>query len=164
MSRNVLEAPELDETELDEPDETGEVALPNYGPWVSLYGFLHRYARPHTGVFAGTATVGLLVLVRQFYAFVFGPAEWSGLPPWSVLVGVLLFGFGVNYYAVRDDTACSECGTAFSRERVEKRPVRNDSASDADSGVYIRETLECQSCDHRTTEIYRQPEKNPPRF
>ncbi|WP_276301121.1 hypothetical protein [Halorussus lipolyticus] len=160
MSRNVYEP----DTEPEESDETGEVALPNYGPWVSLYGFLHRAVRPRTEVFAGMGTVGLLVLVRQFYAFIFGPGDWSGLPPWSVLCGVLLFGFGVNYYAVRDHTACSECGTAFARERVAKRPVRNESAVESDSGVYIRETLECQCCRNRTTEVYRQPEKNPRRF
>ena len=162
MSRNVTE----DETEFEQSDETGEVVIPTYGPWVSLYGFLHRYTRRRTAVFGGSATLGLLVLVRQFYAFVFGPGKWSGLPAWSVLGGVLLFGFGVNYYAVRDDTACPDCETAFSQERVEKRPVRQESSSSAgnSSGVYIRETLECQCCENRTTDVYRQPETNQPRF
>ncbi|MFC7080553.1 hypothetical protein [Halorussus caseinilyticus] len=159
MSSNISETPT--ETDLEE-DESSEDALPRYGPWVSFYGFFHRLVGRRFVLFGGSAAVGLLVLVRQFYAFVFEPSEWAGLPPWSVLSGVFLFGFGVGYYAVRDDTACNECDTPFSKERVSKRPIRRD--SEKSSRVYIRETLECQSCGNHTTEVYQQPEKNPPRF
>lgn len=160
MTGNVTE--EDTELELEESDDVREVAVPKYSPGVSLYGFLHRYARSYTAVFGSIAAFGLLVLVRQFYTFIFGPAEWAGLPPWCVFVGVFLFGFGVSYYAVRDETACSECGTPFAKERVSKRPVKQED-SDSD-GVYIRETLECQSCANQTTNVYRQPERDPPQF
>lgn len=160
MSRNVNE--ENTEREFEEPDETGEIAIPKYGPWVSLYGFLHRYVGRRTAIFGGTAIVGLLVLVRQFYAFAFGPAEWSLLPPQYVLGGVFLFGFGVGYYAVRDHTGCPECGTAFSQERISKGPVQRESGSSSD--VHIQETLACQSCGNQETDVYRQPEKDHPRF
>lgn len=156
MSRNANE--ETTERELEESDETGEVAFPRYGPWVSLYGFFHRYVGHRTSVFGGIAIIGLLVLVRQFYAFVFGPAEWSGLPAQYVLSGVFLFGFGVGYYAVRDDTACPECGTAFSQEQVSKRPIQRE--SEGSVGVHMQETLVCQSCGNCETDVYRQPEKN----
>lgn len=160
MSRNANE--ENTERELEEPNETGEIAVPKYGPWVSLYRFFHRYVGRRPAVFGGTATIGLLVLVRQFYAFMFGPAEWSGLPGQYVLSGVFLFGFGVGYYAVRDDTACPECGTEFSQVQVSKRPVQRE--SEGSSGIHMQETLVCQSCGNRETDVYRQPEKNHPRF
>lgn len=160
MSRNVNE--ETTERELEEPDETGNVSCPKYGPWISLYGSLHRYVGRRTAIFGGTATLGLLVLVRQFYAFTFGLAKWSLLPPRYVLGGVFLFGFGVGYYVVRDDTSCPECGTAFSQEQVSKRPVQREPGGSA--GVHIQETVVCQSCGNRETDVYRQPEKEHPRF
>lgn len=141
----------------------GRDAAPKYGSWVSLYGFVHRSVERRSTVFGGSVALGSLVLVRQFYSFVSAPSEWSGLPPWTVVGGVLLFGFGVGYYVIRDATSCSECGATFSRERVAKRPVSGESRPDAGSRAYLEAAYECRNCGHRTTELHSHPEWEYPR-
>lgn len=134
-----------------------------YAPWVSVFAFLHRYLGRPTVVFVGSGVVGALVLVRQFYAFASEPTEWSGLPSWTVIVGVGLFGFGVAYYVVRDGTACSECGTPFSRRRTGKHPVSKSTDGGPDR-AYLQATYECSHCGEETTELYSQSEWNYTRY
>lgn len=144
-------------------DRRREDAVPNYGPWVSLYGFVHRSVERRSTVFGGSVALGALILVRQFYSFVSAPSEWSGLPPWTVLLGVFLFGFGVGYFVIRDATSCSNCGATFSRERIDKGPAPSESRPDVDRRAYIEEAYECQHCGNRTTELYSHPEWEYPR-
>lgn len=149
-----------DPAESSESDSAGSRsgAVRSYSLWVSLYAGLHRRLRHRTVVFGGSGVVGALVLVRQFYAFASEPAEWSGLPSWTVVTGIVLFGFGVGYYVIRDDTACSECGTPFSKRRIGKRPVSKPSGDDGRERTYLEETYECESCGEATTELCSQSE------
>lgn len=139
-------------------DRSRGKAVRRRGPWVSFYGFLHRYVGHRTVVFRGSGAVGALVLVRQFYAFASDPTEWSGLPSWAVVVGTVLFAFGVGYYVVRNDTACVECEASFSKELIDKRPVTRQSGAGGRDRLYIEESYECRNCEEQTTELYSHPQ------
>lgn len=139
-------------------------AVQRYGPWVTLYGFLHRFVDHHVVVFGGSVVVGALVLVRQFYAFASESAKWSGLPSWTVVGGVVLFGFGVGYYVVRMDTSCPDCGTPFARERIDKQLVAKESKADGTDRMYVEETYECNHCGEQTTGLFSQPQWSHSRY
>ena len=148
-----------DPHESPEPDSDrfGYDVVQRYGPWVSFYGFLHDYVRHRAVVFGGSGVVGVLVLVRQLYAFASNPTEWSGLPSWIVVLGILLFGFGVGYYVVRNDTACSKCEVPFSKERIDKRPVSKRSG-EGGQRLYVEESYECRNCGETSSDLYSHPE------
>lgn len=149
-------------TEVTAEGESDE-ALPKYGPWVSVYGFLHRSVDRRSTVFGGSVAVGSFVLVRQFYSFVSAPTEWPGLHSWTVVGGIFLFGFGIGYFVIREETACPKCGRNFSRERIGKRPAPPESLPDAPERAYVEESYECRHCGRLTTELYAHPEWEYPR-
>jgi hypothetical protein len=139
-------------------ERSGNDAVQRYGPWVTFYGFLHDYVAHRTVVFGGSGVVGALVLVRQFYAFASKPTEWSDLPSWTVVFGIVLFAFGVGYYVVRNDTACSECDAPFSKERIGKRPVSKRSGDDGRDRMYVEVSYECRNCGETSSDLYSHPE------
>jgi uncharacterized Zn finger protein len=77
-----------------------------------------------------------------------------------VVGGLLAFTFGAGYFVVRRDTACRECGSAFSKERVERRLVQREVRDH--SKTFVSETLECRNCGNCTAEFYAHPQQESP--
>lgn len=143
-------------------DGSSDDAIPKYGPWVSFYGFFHRFVRHQLLVFGGLALAGAFAVGRFAHSLVPMTAEESIVSAVLAVGGAFLLAFGLGYFVVRHDTSCCECGTGFAKERVRKRLVRRE-VRGRDRQV-IEETLECQECDERTTEIYAYPEQQSHRW
>jgi len=140
-------------------EEDGGSAVPEYGRWVTLYGFVHRSLRYRNAVFGGVIAASLLLFGWSVGALVDGNRV-SVLPPVGMLGGGLSLGVVVGYFFVRYDTSCETCGAEFSKERIGKRLVNRQ--SDGRDRTVLVDTLECQDCGERTDLARAEKDQNSP--
>jgi len=147
-----------DEDAADAPNEDGGEAVPEYGPLVSLFGYVHRTVPCRSVVIGGTMLVGVLVVDVYLVALLTDDVSVSLLTTLGGIVGFLVFLFSLFYFIVRHHASCDECGADFSKEVV----GRTIESRESDGRTNPAQTLECQNCGHRTTVTCSPQDKSGP--
>lgn len=149
-----------DEGPADAPsgDGNGEDAVPEYGPWVSFFGYVHRVVPYRTAV-VGTATVvGAFAIEAYIVALLTRDLDVSLLATVGAIVGGVLFAGGFAYFMIRHNVSCEECRADFSKEPIGRSIEHRES----DGRAQPVQVLECQNCGHRTRTTFSSQEQDPP--